>query len=347
MYWPLPKEVPPQDPVEMGAFFTASGRANFVSISPALPEASVDAELVLNTGRLRDQWHTMTRTGLVPKLMRHRQFFDVSLNPEDARSRRLSDGDLVEVSNSQGRVSALVRIEDDLPPGQMFSPIHWNDEFASSACVSELMAPDTDPISGQPQSKYARVLVKPLPVSCWGMVVIADKSSLSDSVFWSRIPVSGGSLTLFALGTNTSPEQFFEKHLEQSLGSGRVCEYRDAANSDYRLVALEGKRVSLALFLHASHRRLPSSEWMAALANSEGELDTSALLAGREQGKVDPGKLICTCEEVGEVQIMTAISEGATSVETLGAKLRCGTQCGSCVPELKCLLQLGKRDRVA
>lgn len=347
VYWPLPKETRPQDPVQVGAFFTASGRANFVSVSPALPEASVETELVLNTGRLRDQWHTMTRTGLVPKLMRHRQFFDVSLNPEDARSRGLSDGDLVEVSNSQGRVTALVRIEDDLPPGQMFSPIHWNDDFASSACVSELMATDTDPISGQPQSKYARVLAKPRPVSCWGMVVTPDRNSLIDSAFWSRIPVSGGSLTLFALGTNTSPEQFFEEHLGRSLSAGRVCEYRDTANSDYRLVALDGKRVSFALFLHASLRRLPSSDWMAALANNQGELDTSAMLAGREQGKVDPGKLICTCEEVGELQIMTAISEGATSVEALGAKLRCGTQCGSCVPELKCLLQLAKRDRVA
>ncbi|MEM8561331.1 MAG: nitrate reductase [Pseudomonadota bacterium] len=347
VYWPLPKEARPQDPIAMGSFFTASGRANFISISPTVPEASEEAELVLNTGRLRDQWHTMTRTGLVPKLLRHRQFFSLSLSPKDAGSRDLRDGDLVEISNAQGRVAGLVRIEDELPPGQMFSPIHWNDDFASSACISELIASNTDPISGQPQSKYARVRANRLPVSCWGMALSRDKEVRAEFIFWSRIPVFNGYLTLFALREDIAPEQFFTEKVQSISNEVSVCEYRDAASLDFRAVVLDGKQASSAIFLHADQHQLPTSDWVATLFGSESGLDASALLAGRQQGKVDPGRLICTCEEVGERQITTAISEGVATVEALGAKLRCGTQCGSCVPELKCLLQLAKKDRVA
>ena len=124
-----------------GRFFTANGRANFIAVHPALPESAADCgsgQLTLNTGRLRDQWHTMTRTGRVPRLMRHRDFFSVSLSPADALSQGLAESDLVQVHNGSWLVTALVLIDDALPPGQVFSPIHWSNQYSGNACINQL-----------------------------------------------------------------------------------------------------------------------------------------------------------------------------------------------------------------
>jgi assimilatory nitrate reductase catalytic subunit len=281
----------------------------------------------------------MTRTGRVPKLMRHRDFFSVSMNPADALAMHLRDGELVEIYNELGRIRGLLRVEADLAPGQLFSPIHWSGQFSGAACVSELIAAVTDPVSGQPESKFARVSVAALATSCWGLLLTRQLPVLPRLAYWSRVVVPGGYLTFLAAEAGT-PAAALYAQLQRSL----ACElsqrstYEDATCGDFRELALQADGIGHALFLHNSRARLPSRDWLAGLLSAERPLEPTVLLAGIDRRGTDPGRLVCTCWEIGEKQIEQAISAGACTVDKLGAQLRCGTQCGSCVPELRRLL---------
>ncbi|MCP5128609.1 MAG: nitrate reductase [Pseudomonadales bacterium] len=347
-YWPRPKTPLTDAPIADGHFFTPSGRARFIAAQPAMPDQDASAQLKLNTGRLRDQWHSMTRTGRVAKLMRHRDFFSISLNGRDAHERQLCEGDLVEVCNELGRIRGLVRLEGDLPPGQVFSPIHWSGQFSGSGCVSDLMAATTDPVSGQPQSKFARVSAKPAPTSCWGLLLTREPPDLPALGYWSRVVVAGGYLTLFAGEIFTPPRELYKTLLQSVQRDGLRCSsYQDETQDDFREVALDGGEVRHALFLHRNRGRLPATDWMAGLLTADRPAGSVALLAGLDAGVADKGRLICTCLEIGERQIEQAIVAGACDVDALGQQLGCGTECGSCVPELRRLLLATGKKKVA
>ena len=330
-------------PFADGHFFTPSGRARFVSVTPVMPEKSSSAEfdLVLNTGRLRDQWHTMTRTGLVPKLMRHREFFTVSVNPHDARARGLPEGSLVELRGETGRARALIELDDGVPSGQVFSPIHWSGQFSGEACISVLVPSITDPVSGQPQSKYASVALSAVNVAVWGQCFSREKMILPDALYWSRIVVEGGYLTLFAGESEAVADGLLRIDTDSATA---LSEYRDVSCGDHRVVAVREDTLQLAIFLHSQRDALPHREWMSALGRVERFADPARLLVGLDVGSSGSGRQVCSCWEVGERQILEAVSQGASSVKALGEELRCGTQCGSCIPELKELLVAQPRE---
>ena len=110
--------------------------------------------IALNTGRLRDQWHTMTRTGNVPRLMANAPEPTIDLHPADAAANRLKDGDLAHLSTRFGFARAKVRVTDAQRPGQAFLPMHWSGHFAANAGAGTLSAPIVDPYSGQPELKH-------------------------------------------------------------------------------------------------------------------------------------------------------------------------------------------------
>ena len=356
--WPVPAGGPPQSPFADGRFYTPGGRARFVPVVPSLPQSPGQAgtaappePLLLNTGRLRDQWHTMTRTGVVPRLMRHRDYFAISLNPLDARSANLAEHELVEVSNAQGSVRGLALLDEDVPAGQVFSPIHWSDQFSGQACVSGLIPAITDPVSGQPQSKYARVSLHRVPTCSWGALFSREKPALPPLLYWSTIAVAGGYLTLLA---STLEALALRDPLLASLAAPglRRLEYLDTAAGDVRDLGMHGDQLQYALFLNTDRAALPARDWLAGLGAELGPAPAeggscSALLAGVDPAAADVGRLVCTCWEVGEKQVAAAIGAGADSLESLGASLRCGTQCGSCIPELKRCLQLHHKDAAA
>lgn len=341
-YWPQPASPASGQPFGAERFFTESGRAQFVATSPVMPDSlgHSDARLQLNTGRLRDQWHTMTRTGRVAKLMRHRDFYSVSLNARDARARKLSESSLVEVSNELGRVTGLVRLEGDVAPGQVFSPIHWSGRFSGHGCVSELIPALTDPVSGQPQSKFARVSVTPVATACWGLLLTREVPALPAMGYWSMVVVPGGYLTLLAAEPPGCRVEIYTALL-QALHREPVqrSSYQDPTASDFRDVGMVDGSINYALFLHPDRNKLPAVSWLAGLLAKTGPAGSAATLAGLDPGVSDTGRLICTCWEVGERQIERAVDAGASTVGQLGTQLRCGTQCGSCVPELRRLLQ--------
>jgi assimilatory nitrate reductase catalytic subunit len=357
-YWPCPAVAPTERSIANGQFFTASGRANFVAVIPTLPvldpesqpgsEPQRGALRVLNTGRLRDQWHTMSRTGRVPRLMRHQDFFSVSINSADAQAQCMAAGELVELHNDCGSVTALVVVDDSVPPQQVFSPIHWNDQFSGNACVNRLIPAVTDPLSGQPQLKYARVSLARIAVSRWGLLLTRTLPVLPGLTYWSRIAVPGGFLTLFATGAIQHDDEVVQALVEGfRRDTMRGIQYQDVGSGDYREVGIAGDRLVYACYLNGNRARLPDRDWLSAQLAVERTEDPARLLAGFDPGTPAKGRLICTCWEVGEHEISRAVIAGACSVERLGEQLRCGTQCGSCIPELKRMLLAGVNEHAA
>ncbi|TGD73005.1 nitrate reductase [Mangrovimicrobium sediminis] len=341
--WPLPASGPAIEPFCDGRFFTADGRARIVAVQPQAPAPGEG--MTINTGRFRDQWHTMTRTGRVPRLSQHRDFFSISLNPSDAAQLGLAEGDLVEVGNAQGVVRGLATLDPGIARGQSFVPIHWSGQFTAAGGASNLIPAITDPYSGQPQSKFAHASIAPCAVASWGLL-FSREPLVMELAYWSRIAVSGGYLTLLA---DTAAPATVYAQLARELGAD--CEragYEDSVGGDWREVGRRGDTLHYALFLNRSRDALPERGWMTGLGSETPAAgEWHQLLAGFSAERESAGKLVCSCWEVGETQIARAIEAGADSVETLGAALRCGTQCGSCIPELRQLLDQAREDCAA
>lgn len=143
-------------------FSTPDGRARFVPQWHHEPHEGVSADypLVLNTGRIAAQWHTMTRTGKIAKLNQQIGAPWIEMHPDDAAQRGLSDGDAAIVRSARGAVRVTIRISASTRPGSVFMPFHWGALSADSGAVNELTAAIRDPISGQPELKHCAVQVE-------------------------------------------------------------------------------------------------------------------------------------------------------------------------------------------
>ncbi|NJM83312.1 MAG: nitrate reductase, partial [Tabrizicola sp.] len=175
-----------------GLFHRPDGKARMIPISPRLPQAlSADLPFRLNTGRIRDQWHTMTRTARSARLNRHlgEPYLEISL--ADARRLGLKAADLAEVSNPLGRAILRVLISDVMPPGQVFAPMHWTGETASAGRVDVLVPGIVDPISGQPESKAAAVAVARFAAG-WHGFAITTGGLHPVAEYWARSRVERG-----------------------------------------------------------------------------------------------------------------------------------------------------------
>lgn len=331
-------------PFSAGEFSTPSGKARMVAVQPKLPRLTADpdaqalAQLTLNTGRLRDQWHTMTRTGLVPRLSQHRDFLRASFNPSDAEQLGLIPGDVVSLDNAAGKWTGLVEIDDGIAPGACFAPIHWSAPFSGAGKVSDLIASVTDPVSGQPESKIATVRPRALWTQAWAYVIsdlpFADEPP--NFSYWSTIAIDGGWLTL--VSTTSSPRTL-HADLIAHFTAEPVASYIDSsANLYFSTLSFEAS--TAAIYVASRRNDLPSQSAVSQFFNTDHSNPMRALNPGGDTCE-DNGPLICSCHEVGEKSIISAIESGVNSVSDLGIELRCGTECGSCIPELKQLLKTG------
>jgi sulfite reductase (NADPH) flavoprotein alpha-component len=163
--WPCPALGKPMARrYEDGQFPTPSGRARFFA-RPHVPRDFLPDEhfpLVLTTGRIASQWHTRTKTGLVPQLNAQAPAPFLHMHPNDAAVLGLEEGDPARVQSRRGQTLVRVRPDGSIPPGMLFLPIHWNDLWAGGASPNETTSAAADPISHQPALKYTAVAVVPL-----------------------------------------------------------------------------------------------------------------------------------------------------------------------------------------
>jgi assimilatory nitrate reductase catalytic subunit len=150
---------------EAGRFPTADGRARFIPVEHAEPLEPPDAAfpLVLTTGRVRDHWHTLTRTAHAPALLARTREPLVELNPRDARRAGVRDGDFVEVTSRRGKAVAQARVTDTIREGTCFMPFHWGRRFGFYKAANNLTLAGRDPHSAQPELKACAVRVRPVP----------------------------------------------------------------------------------------------------------------------------------------------------------------------------------------
>ncbi len=339
--WPRPASAEvPRRVFADGRFFTPNGKAQLVPTVPRAPASKPSGEypLTLNTGRVRDQWHTMTRTGVSPRLSGHHAEPFVQLHPLDAARFDLTFGDLVEVASAAARIVVRLEITDSVAPGQAFVPMHWGSVFASNARVGTLIAPAVDPISGQPELKMAAVRVRRYEPRWYGFALTHEPLALPPTTY--RAVSRGVGYWRYELAGEQLPDSWPE-WADGVLGA-RVAriEFSDVAGGRYRGASVEGEALQACLFV-ATAKTLPSRTWLASLFKSKlDDADRMAILAGRApRGALESGPVVCSCFAVGRSTLLRAIrGEGLVSVEQIGKALNAGTNCGSCIPELKGLL---------
>jgi assimilatory nitrate reductase catalytic subunit len=337
--WPLRKDGTQTERLfASGGFFTPDRKARFIAIEPPrLSAGTSDAwPFVLNTGRIRDQWHTMTRTGLSPRLSTHIAEPFVEVHPDDAARLGLEQGTLARVSTAHGAVIVRVLVNRGQQEGQLFVPIHWSAENSSRARVGALVQPATDPYSGQPETKATPARIEPVAATRYGFVLSREPIKPADLVYWAAARATFGHVLNFAMDAPAEGWAAWEHAL---LPEGDRLSFADAASGNYRAAVLRDGRLEAVLIVGASPK-LPSPEWLKSQFElpSIAQADRRALLAGRSVSGADEGPIVCVCFQVGAARIAAAAAAGHSTVEAVGRALGAGTNCGSCIPELRRLI---------
>lgn len=340
----------PQNPRKQGGRFFATGqfhtvdaRARMLPITPRAPQAlTPEHPFRLNTGRIRDQWHTMTRTAKSPRLSQHLAEPFVEIHPKDAARLNIQPDDLVELSNAHGRAVLRALISQNAAPGQLFAPMHWTAETASAARIDALVPSIVDPISGQPESKAAAVAAKAYPAQWFGFAVSAAAPQ-PQSEYWARARVSGGWRMELA-GLQTPADWVAYARSLFGLPEAESATVIDAKRGLARIAFHAEGRLLAALFAGPTPVAVARDHLASRLNETE-----PTILAGRPRADMpDPGATVCACLNVGINTIRAAIQSGrALSVAALGEALGAGTSCGSCRPELAGLLSRFKLPEAA
>jgi assimilatory nitrate reductase catalytic subunit len=336
-----------------GGFFHPDGRARFLATVPRPPAHAPSPQwpIRLNTGRVRDQWHTMTRTAKSPRLAGHRPEPTIELNALDAAQRGLQDGDIAEVVSPWGKAVLRAHLSTALRHGEAFAPMHWTAQLSRAGRINAAVNPAVDPVSGQPELKHTPIEIRRVAVQWHGTILARRAIMLPDLSYWARIrgagfhayllageqPVADARRALSAAMRATNPGPW----LEGGGLEGGGLEGRDAIGaviSDGRLEAVlqlgeardETVRDRLAPFM--AKDRLDDQERRLLLDGGDA---------------ADRGGEICACFGVSQAAIGAAIADGATTLATLGTATRAGTNCGSCRPELRALLRAARPRQAA
>jgi assimilatory nitrate reductase catalytic subunit len=337
-----------------GVFPTPTGRARFVATpyaGPADPVAE-DYPVALLTGRLRDQWHGMTRTGRVARLFAHAPEPCVELCPADMVAADIEAGEIVRLTGRRGTLLARAQGSEQLAPGMAFLPMHWGAPFVAGAGVNGLTTRATDPQSRQPELKHAAVRIERVALPhellafaplerVGGHGGLAAAQSLLARLEYATLSLFGrsGAFVQLRASAARAPEAGLLAQLDAWLGldSARAVAYRDPARGiDKRALFETGRLVAVRLSGETAAGEWLRDALVRGLAGSMHAIVLAPLAASLDCAPAR-GRTVCTCVDVGERAIVALAQEGA-SAESIRARLKCGTQCGSCMPEVKRLV---------
>ncbi len=338
--WPITNQNPEgtQRLFQDKRFFTATGKAQFIAITPRAPVNATCKEypFILNTGRVRDQWHTMTRTARSARLNAHVSEPIIQIHPADAEKNNINNGGLARLDSQWGDMLARVVVTEEQRMGSVFVPMHWNFFLSSKGRVNALVNPVVDPISGQPESKHTPVKVTPYEPVWYGFMLSRTQLTPPDSHYW--VKIKGDQFWRYEIAGETSIEEPFVWAKKQLGEEGEWLEFSDQSTQRFRAGKIIDNKLQSVVFI-ASEYDLPARSWLSQIFSEQMLSDEMrmSLLAGKPgAGLPDTGPMICACFGVGENTIKDAISCGsAKTVEEIGALLKAGTNCGSCVPELR------------
>lgn len=386
MSYPMLEHAPQQWPLAEGAatgkarlyedgiFPTQDGKARFAAVAykPVAEPRESRYPFSLTTGRLRDQWHGMSRTGTLGRLFGHVPEPVVQMHPQDIARRLLKEGELVHVTSKRGSIVVPLQASTELAPGQAFMAMHWGPEFLGGcsssgeplAGVNALTTSAYCPSSKQPELKHAavKILKAELPWSLLGVAWLPDAQALQVredlKALMGRFPFTAcvpfgreRAGVLFRAAAYEAPPEELVDRIEALLGlSGpQALRYADRKKGQRRAVRLvrDDAEAHLEAFLLAGDTS--AEAWIKTLLQEQlPAQDYGRLLLA--PGAKPPvavqarGRQVCTCFNVSETAIQDHLAscpgDELARLGSLQDKLKCGTNCGSCVPELKRLVRL-------
>lgn len=363
--WPFPTQVSADSIADNkrlyadGMFQRAGGKAHFANTIYKATADRTDARypLHLNTGRLRDQWHGMTRTGTVAQLFNHAEEPIISMNDGDMKRRSISHNDLVRVSNKRGSLVLRAQASNEMMPAQTFIPMHWGSQYMHGLGVNALMPATLDKASKQPELKHTAIKVEKINLP-WRMTAMRASRDLTllqqvrgllshfDYASCGLYGRGNGIVILRAAHT-TTPNEAIIQQLDKILGMTEdtpMLSYNDAKRGiSKRILADASKVIGVRLI-----GEILATDWLKEVMTNghlTEELRRWALapFIAPPTGQRSCGKVICSCLNVAENDIIDLISLGG-NLPALQSKLKCGTECGSCVPELKRLIQVYSKN---
>jgi assimilatory nitrate reductase catalytic subunit len=334
-----------------GKFAHPDGRACFVATPFRAPAETPVGErrLMLNTGRVRDQWHTMTRTGDVPGLSQHTPEPFLDMHPDDAAEAAVADGGFARIESRHGAAIMRVRTTGAQRRGEVFAAMHWSRTNTSAGPADALVGAALDPVSGQPEFKATAVSVKRQAMAWHGLLLRRDYAQLDTADYWCRIAIDGGfayplaGVTALAAEGETPDAARILALLGRGDGGALsdLAVYADAARGVFRYAHFAHGRLDACLFIARDPAGLPDrASAVMMFAEALPAHDRARVLAGVSlAGVASPGPTVCACFAVGRNAIVEAIRSGNfTAVADISAALRAGTNCGSCLPELAAIL---------
>ncbi len=352
-YWPARSlsDVPAK-PVRMfadGKFFTDDTHGRFVPSTAITPCVKADSStLYFNTGRSRDQWHTMTRTGSSATLARHTAEPYIELHSIDAEKLNVKSADIVSVRNTNGDFDARVVVTDRVSAGSVFSPMHWCAPFASAGRINTVTDRVTDPVSRQPALKHSKVSVKKRNFSHYGFMVSRASVAGQHLDYFARARCEGGWRTEFAVTECDNPASLPGKLLSQSASQAEfeTLTLQDQSTGRFSYLAFRDTELTAAIIIDSSPVAA-SRSWLADQLTVPHEgCDRHRLLAGlKPPDAQDNGMLVCSCMMVGESVIEKAVLSGCCTVNSVGEVTTAGTNCGSCRGDIAAMIkQLNRRE---
>ncbi|MEZ5826867.1 MAG: molybdopterin-dependent oxidoreductase [Hyphomicrobiales bacterium] len=346
--WPQPKGRPRSETrfYGTGGFHTADGKARIVAVgTDPVSRAGGDFPFVLNTGRVRDHWHTMTRTGNSPRLSRHIAEPYAEIHPDDAAHLGIADADIVRVVSARGEILVRALLSSRQSRGTVFVPMHWTDQFASAARVDRLIPGLADSHSGQPALKHVPVSVARFPAAQFGFGVLVHRPLALTADYWVLARCEGGWRIELAFDDGVRAWPDFAAALFNAPPEAETVAYHDIGGGRHGFACFDRMRLVGALFL-ASAPVGVSRDWACQqlLTSHENQRARMAVIAGRPgAGQADRGAVVCSCFGVGAKQIAAAAAKGCSTLEAVGHALQAGTNCGSCRGEIS---QIIERERI-
>ena len=337
-------------------FATADGRACFVPLSFNLTAEAPDARfpLRLTTGRLRDQWHGMSRSGRAARLCAHEPAPRLLLHPADLDRRGFKEGDLARVASRRGEIVLPVSASEELKPGQAFAAMHWGGRSLSHAGVNQLMLAATDPVSKQPELKHAAIRVERAELP-WRLVLLraAETAAPEEELLvwrarlahflpqfdYAALTLAGRDHPLLALNV-AGAEAVADDRLAllvAALDLNEATVYRDPRRGIVKMARIDAAGDQLKGLLLAGETA--AADWLRELMLSGrplGELRRwlFAPTAQPPAGLAPAGRTVCNCFGVADTDIKALLGQGL-ALEQVQAQLKCGSSCGSCLPELR------------
>ncbi|MEM9277444.1 MAG: molybdopterin-dependent oxidoreductase [Pseudomonadota bacterium] len=331
-----------------GNFYTPDRKAHFVPVK-AKTNQIVDEEFpfVLNTGRIRDHWHTMTRTGMSQRLSSHLAEPFCEVHPGDANNLGIKSASLINMENQYGEITVRALVTDRVQKGSIFVPMHWTDQFASNGRVDKLVAAKLDPFSGQPASKNVAVKISQANSGAFAFLLTREKLDLdfSKASYWASARCPGGWRHELAFATRRDAMVFGDKLATETFGD-EVLDYNDPVSNEHRLAIFKKGRLSAAFYM-SPEPVLLAREWLIEQLQHDFETaeQRQKVLAGRADAtKPDKGPIVCSCMAVGVNEIFTAIQAGNTTAQTVGEATTAGTNCGSCRAEINGMIDVYLRE---